>query len=180
MSVILYHVGEIFDDIDDQCWFTQTLISSVIDMHAPCKRRRAVKNPVPFMNSKLRKICHKKAMLSNRYYKNGRQKHDWEEFSKIRNLATKLKAKSMNAYFNENCNKIHKDDPKKFWNTMKPFVNDKSKGNDECQMLNINGTVCNDSDIIAEEFNSYFSNVVKNICKEKPLEYEYDDKWYEI
>ena len=119
-------------------------------------------------------------MLSNRYYKNGRQKHDWEEFSKIRNLATKLKAKSMNAYFNENCNKIHKDDPKKFWNTMKPFVNDKSKGNDECQMLNINGTVCNDSDIIAEEFNSYFSNVVKNICKEKPLEYEYDDKWYEI
>ena len=37
-------------------------------------------------------------------------------------------------------------------------------------MLNINGTVCNDSDIIAEKFNSYFSNVVKNICKEKPLE----------
>ena len=124
------------------------------------------------MNSKLRKICHKKAMLSNRYYKNGRQKHDWEEFRKIRNLAMKLPAKSMNAYFNKNCNKIHKEDPKKFWNTMKPFVNDKSKGNDECQMLNINGTVCNDLDIIAEEFNSYFSNVFKNICKEKPLEYD--------
>ena len=102
------------------------------------------------MNSKLRKICHKKAMLSSRYYKNGRQKHDWEEFRKIRNLATKLKAKSMNVYFINNCNKIHKDDPRKFWNTMKPFVNGKSKGNDECQMLNINGTVCNDSDIIAE------------------------------
>ena len=98
MSVIPYHVVEIFDDIDDQCWFTQKLISYVIDIHAPCKRRRAVKNPVPFMNSKLRKICHKKAMLSNRYYKNGRQKHDWEEFRKIRNLATKLKAKSMNAF----------------------------------------------------------------------------------
>ena len=74
--------------------------------------------------------------------------------------------------YNKNCNKIHKDDPRKFWNTMKPFVNDKSKGNDECQMLNINGTVCNDSDIIAEEFNSYFSNVVMNICKEKPLEHD--------
>ena len=32
MSVIPYHVGEIFDDIDDQCWFTQKLISSVIDI----------------------------------------------------------------------------------------------------------------------------------------------------
>ena len=84
----------------------------------------------------------------------------------------KLKAKSMNAYFDKNCNKIHKDNPRKFRNTMKPFVNDKYKGNDECQMLNINGTVCNDSDIIVEEFNSYFSNVVKNICKEKPLEYD--------
>ena len=39
-------------------------------------------------------------------------------------------------------------------------------------MLNINATVCNDSDIIVEEFNSYFSNVVKNICKMKPLEYD--------
>ena len=75
-------------------------------------------------------------------------------------------------YFNTNCNKIHKDDPRKSRNTMKPFVNDKSKGNDECQMLNINGTVRDDSDIIAEEFNRYFSNVVKNICKEKHLEYD--------
>ena len=78
----------------------------------------------------------------------------------------------MNAYINKNCNKIHKDDIRMFWNTMKLFVHDKSTGNDECQMLNINGTVCNDSDIIAEEFNSYFSNVVRNICKEIPLEYD--------
>ena len=78
----------------------------------------------------------------------------------------------MNAYFNKSGNKNHKDYPRKFWNTMKPFANDKAKSKDECQMLNINGTVCNDSDITAEEFNSYFSNVNKNICKEKPLEYD--------
>ena len=78
----------------------------------------------------------------------------------------------MNAYFNKNCKKIHKNDPRKFWNTMKPFVSDESKDNDKYLMLNINGTVCNDSVSIAEEFNSYFSNVCKNICKEKPLEYD--------
>ena len=44
-------------DIDEQCWFPQKLILSVIGIHAPCKRRRAMKNPVPFMNSKLRNIC---------------------------------------------------------------------------------------------------------------------------
>ena len=31
MANIPYHVGEIFDDIDGRCWFTQKLISSVID-----------------------------------------------------------------------------------------------------------------------------------------------------
>ena len=62
---------------------------------------------------------------------------------------------------NKNCNKIHKDDPRKFWNTMEPFISDKPKDSDEYQKLNINGTVCNHMDIIAEEFNGYFSNVVK-------------------
>ena len=52
----------------------------------------------------------------------------------------------MNAYFNKNGSKIHKDDPRMFRITMKPFAN----GTDEWQMLNINDTVCNDSDITAE------------------------------
>ena len=103
MQTIPYHVGEVFDDIDDSYWFTQKRISSVIDKHAPMKRRKAIKTPVPFTNSQLRKSCHGKTMLHNRYFKNGRQKKDWELFRRIRNSTTKLKAKSMKKYFDSKC-----------------------------------------------------------------------------
>ena len=167
MQTIPYHVGEVFDDIDDSYWFTQKLISSVIDKHAPMKRRKAIKTPVPFMNSQLRKSCHRKAMLHNRYFKNDRQKKDWELFRRIRNSTTKLKAKSMKKYFDSKCNKVHKHKPQLFWNTVKPFICDKGLQKNECRMLNINGTICNDAETIAQEFNDYFCNTVTNMSDDE-------------
>ena len=38
-------------------------------------------------------------------------------------------------------------------------------------MLNINDTVCNDSDAISQECSNHFCNIVKDICKEPPLMY---------
>ena len=74
MANIPHHVGEVLDDIDDRCWFTHKLISSVIDEHAPIKQKKPVKDPVLFMNSQLRKAWDMKAMLQNRYFKNARKK----------------------------------------------------------------------------------------------------------
>lgn len=124
------------------------------------------------MNSELRKACHKKAMLHNRYFRHGRKKHDWEAYRKTRNSVTKLKAKSMNNYFNSKCNKAANKKPATFWNTIKPFISNKCKTGNACTMLNINGTVCNDPYLISEEFNDYFRNIVKSICREPPITQE--------
>ena len=75
----------------------------------------------------------------------------------------------MRHYFNSKCNEVLKNKPRKFWDTIKPFVSGKSKNNNECGMLNINGTVCNDPYVISQEFNNHFCNIVKDICKEPPL-----------
>ena len=171
MANIPHHVGEVLDDIDDRCWFTHKLISSVIDEHAPIKKKKTVKDPVPFMNSQLRKAWDMKAMLQNRYFKNARKKQDWEAYRSIRNLSIKLKAKSMRQYFDSKCNGVHRNKPRKFWDGIKPFVSVKSKNNNERNMLNINGTVCNDSDAISQEFSHHFCNIVKDICEEPPLMY---------
>ena len=128
-----------------------------------------MKRPVPFMNRQLRKVCHRKTMLQNRYSKHGRKKQDWEAYRRVRNLLTKLKAKSMRHYFDSKCNEVHENKPRKFWDTIKPFVSGKSKNINECGMLNINGIVCNDSYVISQEFNNPFCNIVKDICKEPPL-----------
>ena len=45
ISFAPFHVGYIFDEFDDTFWFNQTLLSNVIDSHAPVKRKRTVKKP---------------------------------------------------------------------------------------------------------------------------------------
>ena len=69
-----YHVGNIFDDFDDIYWYNHMLIKYVMDDHTPLKRKRTVKNPVPFINSKLRNACHREAMYRNMCFRHGRTK----------------------------------------------------------------------------------------------------------
>ena len=78
-----YHVGNIFDDFDDIYWYIHMLIKYVMDDHAPLKRKRTVKKPVPFMNSKLRKACHRKAMHRNKYFRHSRTKGLWNKYRKL-------------------------------------------------------------------------------------------------
>ena len=94
-----FYVGNIFDGVDDIFWYNHTLIQDGINGHAPMKQKKVVKQPVPYMNSKLRKACLHKAMLRNEYFKHGRSSQSWELYRKSRNNVTKLKAVSMNTYF---------------------------------------------------------------------------------
>ena len=98
-----YHVGDIFDDFDDIFWFNHTLMKIVIDHHAPPKYKRTVKRQVPFINLQLRKACHRKSMLRNKYSKCGRTQLLWEQYRMRRNLVTKLKVESMADYFSQRC-----------------------------------------------------------------------------
>ena len=48
-----FHVGEVFDDVDDSYWFASKLLETVIDVHAPMKKRIIKHRQVPYMNSKV-------------------------------------------------------------------------------------------------------------------------------
>ena len=50
-----FHVMDIFDDVDDMAWFTSTLISDVIDDHAPIRTKTIKPECVPYMDSCLTK-----------------------------------------------------------------------------------------------------------------------------
>ncbi len=39
MSLVPFHVAEIFDSVDGSYWFCNSLILDVIDRHAPTKQR---------------------------------------------------------------------------------------------------------------------------------------------
>ena len=60
-------------------------VKIILDKHAPLKTRYPRKNPLPCMNSTLRKAIHSVHMLCSNYTKqrNGRT---WEKYRKQRNL----------------------------------------------------------------------------------------------
>ena len=72
VSSVPFHVAEIFDDVDDMAWYTSTLIIDVVDFHAPMKSKFVKCNPVPYMNSQLRKALYARSMARNKFKKFGK------------------------------------------------------------------------------------------------------------
>ena len=135
--------------------FNNTMIQEILDGHAPIKHKKTVKYPVPFMNSKLRKACLQKAMLRNKYFKQGRSGCLWDRYRKTRSHVTKLKAVSMNAYFSEKCNSgMFRKNPSNYWQTIKPFLTDRIKSTDIS--LFHDNRVANDPVKVCNIFNDYW------------------------
>jgi hypothetical protein len=165
-----FSVADIFDDLDDIYWFHSTLISDVIECHAPLKKRKPVRKPVPFMNAKLRKACHKKAMLRNKFFKWGRTNKQWELYRKSRNAVDKIKAASMSRYFEERCNKAEGNgNGRMFWDAVKPFFTDNIKLKNESISLKDGDNIVNDPHIVSNLFNDYFTNITKEYGCEDPI-----------
>ena len=63
---------------------------SVINKHAPMKKKKPVDKPVPFMNTNLKRAIYKKRMSYNKYNR-CKNKQNWEIYRKQRNLVNKIK-----------------------------------------------------------------------------------------
>ena len=134
------------------------------------KRKKTVRQPLPFMNSKLRKACLHKAMLRNRYFKHGRSRQSWEHYRKSRNNVTKLKAVSMNTYFQERCNSdSFRNNSRQYWRTMKLYMTDKCKTSDQDISLFHENKLINDPVKVCKIFNEHFIKAASNIGSEDSI-----------
>ena len=48
LGIAPWHVGVIFDSIDDQCFYWNSLLTNILDDHAPVKRMRVRKTDVRY------------------------------------------------------------------------------------------------------------------------------------
>ncbi len=160
-----FHVANIFDDIDDQLWFHNTLFNSVIDQHAPKKQRALKPNQLPFMNGELRKAINVKGMLRRKYDRYNTTDNK-RKFRVQSNLVMALKRQSMKWYLNENCvkNQDENGNRKQFWDTIRPFMVDESKGS-ESIILKEDGHVVSDARDVANIFNEFFTNIAKDMSE---------------
>ena len=176
ISTAPYHVGEIFEDFDDKFWFYKKLIADITDSHAPIKHRQPVSFPVPFMNSKLRKACHTKSMLRNRYFRGGRTKGQWESYRKSRNAATKLKAESMKKYFEDKCNPMYSTVKQNvFWDSIKPFMTEKVKHDNKSICLKIDDSIISRPAAVCNAFNDYLSSIASSLGNNDDALKEFED-----
>ena len=110
--IIIFHVADIFDDIDDIAWFSSSLIRNVIDAHAPVKSKIITKQSVPYMNSKLRKAQYARNMARNKFQRFG--KAYWEENRRHRNNVAKIRKSSMRIYFEKDVKNMTNNSGERF------------------------------------------------------------------
>ena len=113
-----------------------------------------------FLNRALNKAVMNKARLSNRYYKY-RTKQNWENYRIQRNLASKLRRKSVRTYFSERCEEGA--DPKEFWKTVRPFFTNKGmKSSSHIQLLQGDDLV-SDPHEVANVMNRFYTTITADI-----------------
>ena len=114
------------------------------------------------MNAELRETIYYKAMLRNKYFRNGRNKHSWEDYRKIRNKTTKIRAKSVQNYFNKNCSSKNDENDTTFYKTIKPFISAREKTQSSSITLRESNAIVDDSHKVCNILNVYFRNVAKD------------------
>ena len=138
----------------------EKIFLSVLDNHAPLKKKVVRANHMPYMTKQLRKAIMKRSALEKKYYKSKRL-DDKQAFKKQRNYCNRLYKREKRNYFN-NINLREITDNKKFWKTVKPFLT--NKGDFHKQITLIEGDQIISKDVeIAEKLSKYFENAVKSL-----------------
>ena len=117
VSSTSFHVSDIFEGIEDMAWFTSSVFSTIINEHAPMKRKYIRQESVPYMNARLRNgMYSKKKMLVKNSENTGSNIGLKTAFSGITAEAVTKEI------FSEKC--IKKD--ANFWETSYSFRTDKN------------------------------------------------------
>ena len=152
-----FHVGDVFDDIEDVAWFNSKILADIVDEHAPIKTKIIKCDSVPYMNSALRKAQYARNMARNKYKRFGNK--FWEENRRHRNNVVAIRKKSLRNYFSDKCAKQDRS----FWSAISPFMTDKKNKNMKDIILRENDEIISDSTKVCEVFNDFFCNVAEKI-----------------
>ena len=134
--------------------------SSLLNKHAPLKKKILRHNNGPFMTKELRKEIMKKSELKNKYNKK-RNYENWSLYKKQRNYCLSLLRKTKKAYF-EKLNIKEIGNNKTFWKTVRPYFSDKDNKSSKIILIE-NNIVIADEKRVSELMNKYFINITKKL-----------------
>lgn len=161
--------------IDTYSKFEEAFLET-INKHAPLKKKTLRANEKPFMTKALRKAIMRRSALQNRYYKD-RLPESQNAFKKQRNYTNRLLKKEKKKYF-ANIDMKNYTDNKKFWHTVKPLFSNYNGGSQKITLIEKGEIISNDENI-ANTFNNFFIDSVKNLdidTNENTYWYDLDNK----
>ena len=143
------------------CYETfEKMFISVLEKHAPLKKKVLRANHAPYMTKALRKAIMRRSQLQTKYYKK-KSHSNYVSFKKQKNFCSKLYKKERKKYYDAlDIKKV--TDNKQFWKTIKPFLSEKSKKSLKITLKSEEKIISNEG-IVAEEFSTFFENAVKSL-----------------
>ena len=139
--------------------FESTMLN-ILNKHAPLKQKHLRANNGKFVTKELRKAIMKRSRLKQKFMKT---KSDISRiaYKKQRNICVALVKKSKRTYF-ANLDTKSIQDNKKFWKNVSPLFSNKIRSKPKITLIENEKIITNENEI-AETFNEYFSNIVKNL-----------------
>ena len=140
---------------------------SVVEKHAPLKKKIIRGNQAPFVNRELRKAIYTRSRLRNKYWKNPTSENELR-YKQQRNKCVSLRKKSMKLYLNKSAADGIVTN-KSFWKFIKPFLKNKSCHAQNDIMLIQNDEIITEEKDLVEIFNKHYINIVEKSSGIKPV-----------
>ena len=157
-----WHVGDLFDDVDDQEYYWKTLMKDIVDECFPLKKMRVRSVDVPYMTTSWKSAIRAKRRATSNYYKD-KSAHNWEVKQRCRNEATRQRRIAIKQYWKKKAEDL-KRNSKQFFKTFKPFLGSKTCTNKQAEInLKVNGTVVSDQARVAETLARHFATLADSI-----------------
>lgn len=166
VSLIPFQAFECFDDPDDMVWAQNLALLDVVNTHAPLKQKTLKKDSVPYMNSQLRKLIHRRNQLRNKFWKT-KSKSNWESYRILRNKTNAVARESQKNFLSQKCLAAEKSGD--FWTTFKPYLSAKGKETSQI-ILKDEENIVSDPSKVCEIFSKYYENIAGDIGQEDHFE----------
>ena len=158
-----WHVGEIFDDLDDAYDYWRNLFDSIANGHAPMRKKRVRERDVCFMTKEWRAANRNKRKYAIQFAKD-RTPEIFELKKRCRNIVTRERRKALTAYWYKTESEEMKSKPHDFLDTFRPFLNNETIDANPIFLKNKHedGIIENQRQV-AEILANYFSTIASDI-----------------
>ena len=151
----------------------KSLITAVVDKHAPLMERSVRGRDCPWLTSEIKqKIGERDYYL--RKARRSSTENDWSTFRRLRNSVTSA-IRNSKANYNRTILRENMNSPKNFWKTIKKCYPSNSKQLNPTKSFNFDGGKVSDAMAIANGFCSYFSIIAS--CLHQSLVILSDPVW---